>query len=66
MAFSMQVVTIEPQISSGLLAFGLDMAAVLTVVALRKASLSSVLNYLDNYMVKAIQFEYLFRFYVVC
>jgi hypothetical protein len=37
----MRVATTAPQISRGLLAFGSDMAEVLAVVALRKASLSS-------------------------
>jgi hypothetical protein len=40
--FPAQVATVEPQASSGLLATGSDMAKVLAVVALRKASSSSV------------------------
>jgi hypothetical protein len=40
--FLIQVATITPQTSRGLLAVGPDMAKVLAVVALRKASLSSV------------------------
>jgi hypothetical protein len=47
-----QVATTAPQTSSGLLEVGPDMAKILTVVALRKAILSSN-------MVQAIQFEYL-------
>jgi hypothetical protein len=41
-AFPMQVATTTTQISRGLLAVRPDMAKVLAVVALRKASLSSV------------------------
>jgi hypothetical protein len=41
-AFPMQVATTIPQTSRGLLAVGPDMAKVLAVVALHKASLSSV------------------------
>jgi hypothetical protein len=41
-AFPMQVVTTAPQTSNGLLAIGPDIAKVLTVVALHKASLSFV------------------------
>jgi hypothetical protein len=62
----MQVTTTTPQTSRGLLAVGPDMAKVLAVVALRKASVSSVQFYLDNNMVKVIQLEYLLRFYVSC
>jgi hypothetical protein len=44
----MQVGTTTPQTSRELLAVGPDMAKVLTVVALRKSSLSSVWFYLDD------------------
>jgi hypothetical protein len=47
-AFPMQVATTAPQTSRGLFAVGPDMAKVLAVVALHKASLSSVWFYLDN------------------
>jgi hypothetical protein len=50
----------------GLLAVGQDMAKVLAVLALRKASLSSVRFYIDDNMFKVIEFEYLLRFYVFC
>jgi hypothetical protein len=53
-----------PQTSRGLLAVGPHMAKVLAVIALCKASLSSVRFYLDNNMVKDIQLEYLLEFYV--
>jgi hypothetical protein len=56
----MQVATIAPQTSRGLLAVGPDMAKVLAVAALRKASLISVL-YLDD-----IQLDSLSRCYVSC
>jgi hypothetical protein len=65
-AFPMQVVTTTPQTSRGLLAIGPDMARVLAFVELHEPSLSSVWFYLDNNMVKAIQLEYLLRFYVSC
>jgi hypothetical protein len=52
----MQVATTTPQTSRGFLAVGQDMAKILAVVALRKASLSCVRFYLDNNMVKDIQF----------
>jgi hypothetical protein len=55
----MQIATTALQTSRGLLAVDPDMAKVLTVVARRKASLSSVLFYLDDSMVQAIQLEYL-------
>jgi hypothetical protein len=45
---------------------GLDMAKVFAVVALRKVSLSSIYFYVDDNVVKAIQLEYLLRFYVSC
>jgi hypothetical protein len=57
----MQVETTAPQTSMGLLAVGPDMAKVLAVVALHKANLNS-----DDNMVKAIQLEYLQRFYISC
>jgi predicted metal-dependent RNase len=47
-------------------AVGADMAELLAVVALRKASLSSVCLYLDGNIVKAIQFEYPLGFNVSC
>jgi hypothetical protein len=50
--------------SKGLLAVGPDMAKVLVVAALHNATPSSV--YLDGNMVKALQLEFLFRFYVSC
>jgi hypothetical protein len=50
----------------GLLAVGPVMTKVLAVVALCKASLSSVCVYPDDNMVKATQLEYLLRFYVSC
>jgi hypothetical protein len=53
-----QVATTTPQISRGLLAVGPDMAKVLTVLALRKSSVSSIWFYLDDNMVLAIQLEY--------
>jgi hypothetical protein len=53
----MQTATTASQTSTTLLAFGPDMAKVLTVVALRKASLSSVWFYLDETMVQVIQLE---------
>jgi hypothetical protein len=58
MAFLMQVATTTQQTSRGLLAVGTDMAKVLTAVALRKSSLSSIWFYLDDNMVQAIQLEY--------
>jgi hypothetical protein len=58
----MQVATTALQISRGLFAVGPDMVKVLLVVALRKASLSTVWFYLDDNMVKAIELEYLLRF----
>jgi hypothetical protein len=60
----MQVGTTTPQTSRGLLAVVPDMAKVLAIVALRKASLSSLWFYLYDNMVKAIQLEYLLGFYV--
>jgi hypothetical protein len=57
----MQVATTIPQTPRGLLAAGPDMAKVLTVVALRKSSLSSIWFYLDDNMVQAIQLQYLLR-----
>jgi hypothetical protein len=60
------VATTTPRTSRGLLAVGPVMAKVLAVVALRKASLSYVYVYIDDNMVKAIQLEYLLRFYVSC
>jgi hypothetical protein len=60
------VATITLQTSRELLAIGPYMAKVLTVVALSQASLSSVWFYLEDNMVKAIQLEYLFGFYVSC
>jgi hypothetical protein len=60
---SYAVGTTALQISEGLLTVGPDVARFLVVVvALCKASLSSVVFYHDNYMVKAIQLEYLLRF----
>jgi hypothetical protein len=58
----MQVAITAPQTSMGLLAVRPDMAKVLTVVALRKASLSSIWFYLYDSMVQAIQLEHLLRF----
>jgi hypothetical protein len=58
------VATTAPQTLRRLLACGPDMAKVLGVVALCKASLSSVYLYLDDNMVKAIQLEYLLTSYV--
>jgi hypothetical protein len=62
----MLVATARPQTSRGLLAVRPDMTKVLAVVALHKASLSSVRFYLDDNMVKAIQLEYLLGFYISC
>jgi hypothetical protein len=56
------VATTTPQISRGLLAFRPDTAKDLTVVALRKSSLSSIWFYLDDNMVQATQLELLLRF----
>jgi hypothetical protein len=58
----MQVATTAPQTNRGFLALGPDMAKALTVVALRKASLSSILFYLNDNMVQAIQLENLLTF----
>jgi hypothetical protein len=58
----MQVATTTRQTSRGLFVVGPDMAKVLAVVALPKSSLSSNWYYLDDNMVKDIQFEYLLRF----
>jgi hypothetical protein len=59
--FPVQVATTAPETPRELLAFGPDVARVLAVVALGKASLSS-----DDNMIKAIQLEYLLRFYISC
>jgi hypothetical protein len=50
-----QVVTSTPQTSRELLAVGPDMAKVLAVVALLKASLSFVNLHVDDNIIKAIQ-----------
>jgi hypothetical protein len=55
----MQVATTAPQTSRGLLADDPDMVKVVIVVALRKASLSSIWVYLDDNVVQAIHLEYL-------
>jgi hypothetical protein len=60
----MEVTTYAPQTLRGLLAVVPDMAKILPVVALLKANLSSVELCLDNNIVKAIQLEYLLRFYI--
>jgi hypothetical protein len=62
----MKVATTTPQTSMGLLAVGPVIAKVLAVVTLCKASLSSVYVCLNDNVVKAIQLEYLLRFYVSC
>jgi hypothetical protein len=62
----MQVATTTPQTLRELLTVGPDMANVLAVVALHKASLSSLQLYPDDNMVKAIQLEYLLRLCVAC
>jgi hypothetical protein len=62
----MQVATTAPQTHRRLLAICPDVAVVLAVVAVRKASLSSVQLQLDYNIIKVIQVEYLLRFYVSC
>jgi hypothetical protein len=62
----MQVDIIAPQTSKGWLTAGPDMAKVLAAVGLHKAMLSPIQLYLNNDMVKAIQLEYILRFYVSC
>jgi hypothetical protein len=59
----MQVAITAPQTLRGMFPVGQDMAKVLAPVAPCKASLGSVLLYLDI-LIKAIQFEYLLRFYI--
>jgi hypothetical protein len=65
-AFPMQEAVTAPQTSTELLAVGPDVAKVFAVVALSTASLSPIWFYLDDNVVKAIQLEYLVRFYVSC
>jgi hypothetical protein len=56
------VATTAPRISRGLLAVAPNIANVLAVIAISKASLNSIRFYLDDNMVQAIQLEYLLRF----
>jgi hypothetical protein len=53
----MQVATTSPQTSRGLFAVGRDLAEVLAVLALHKASFSSVRLYLDDNMFRAIELD---------